>query len=151
MPHTHTNPLAAAHCRECLTFAIDLRARDESLRAWLGERCSYHPDELPDDLKPTPTNEERSRAEVIEFLSQPVAYGVPYSAYLSSDRKRVTTFMGDTLAMISRIKTNPSRRRWSLSAGNGSFWARGIDGRLYYGRHNGPNCYLRMRLAKQRV
>ncbi len=39
------------------------------------------------------------------------------------------------------------RGSWMTSE-RGSFWARGIDGRTYYGVHNGTGTYCRMRLSK---
>lgn len=145
-----------------IAFAADVRRRDAALHAWMGKRNSYHPDEVPETLKPLPTDEERSRAEVIEFLAQPLEYGKSYGAYLKDCGKvqhpaciekrqvwKITTFTGDTLAFVTRIKSSRQLfKRNTFSDQRGSFWARGIDGRLYYGRHNGAGMYCTLRLAK---
>lgn len=121
-----------------LAFAHAVRYRDAMLNAWAAreKRHGYKREDLPAYLAGDwmPNNTDRSRAEIIEFKLRPLAYGESYLAYLSSDQKTVTTFCGDVLAHITNLRPR-------------SFWARGIDGRRYHGRHNGPGWYLRMRLA----
>jgi hypothetical protein len=52
------------------------------------------------------------------------------------------------LAVVTRI-TSFNAVCFGRDAGmKGSFWAIGIDGRTYYGRHNGRGMYCSMRLAK---
>lgn len=133
---------------EQLAFSADIRARDAALQAWLGERGSYHPEEVPEALLPLVTNEQRSHAEVIEFLSRPLAYGVTYYAYLSSDANDVTTWPGNKLAEVTKITRNKLRHCAGLASERGGFWANGIDGRVYHGRHNGPGMHCTLRLAK---
>ncbi len=132
------------------TFAHHVRYQDGMLHAWMrrtNRGNSYHPSEVPPYIEQL-TNEQRSRAECIEFKLRPLPYGAAYTAYLSADKRRITTFTGDTLAYVTICK---SRRdfRVVVSGERGAFWARGIDGRIYHGRHNGGGCYCRMRLAKR--
>ena len=130
---------------EMITFAQTIRARDAAIRQWLGHRTIYCAGELPATLAPAPKNEERSQAEVIEFVSQKLEPGVSYVAYLSSDRMQITTWIGDPLAFITCISSRRVRRSW-LTDERGKFRARGIDGRDYYGTHNGAGLYCRLRL-----
>lgn len=131
------------------TFAHHVRYQDGMLQAWLrrtGRRHSYHPSDVPPYIEQI-TNEQRSRAEQIDFKSRPLPYGASYFAYLSGDRRRITTFTGESLAYVTDIHSRKDYRS-VLTNERGSFWARGIDGRVYYGRHNGPGVYCRLRLAK---
>jgi hypothetical protein len=130
---------------EMLAFARSIRVRNDAIRQWLGRRTSYRLEELPPRLSPTPTNEEQSRAEVIEFLNRQRQPGVSYIAYLSSDRKNLTTWTGDILATINWIRWRRVRDS-AFTDERGRFHARGIDGRDYYGSHNGPAVYCRLRL-----
>lgn len=139
-----------------IAFAHAVRYRDAMLHAWMrrtGQGNSYRPEDVPAYLA-TVTNEDRSRAEVIEFKLQPLPYGESYVAYLKRDMTdgrvtgvRVTTWTGETLANVTSLN---SSRVWNsiYTDTRGSFWAKGIDGRVYYGRHNGEGMYCRMRLAK---
>jgi hypothetical protein len=94
------------------------------------------------------TNEEKSKAEVAAFIAQPLPRGQSYVAYLARD-KRIATWTGDTLAEVTRI-TSYRAVGSSLTNERGSFWCIGVDGRTYYGRHNGVGLYCRMWLAKYR-
>jgi hypothetical protein len=153
-------------------FAADVRARDRALAAECTARgfptrngTSYPSDTVFSVT--APTNEERSRAETIEFRANPPSGS--YLAYLTENKEYaphlgtvprigadgravtryiVTTWTGEKLAeVVSYDVTRKVRTSW-LTNERGSFWARGIDGRLYHGRHNGPGLYCRMRLAK---
>jgi hypothetical protein len=129
------------------TFAHSVRYRDGLLRAWMRrtkQGNSYRPEDVPAYID-RPTNEQRGVAELIEFCARPLPYGKTYAAYLTRDATanppwRITTWMGNTLATVTTIKRAYSER--------GSFWARGVDGRLYHGRHNGSGMWCTMRLAK---
>ncbi len=92
-------------------------------------------------------NAATSAREVENFRAHGAPFGVSYIAYLSADRKQVHTWTGDKLADVITIKNRRERRGYTTDV-RGSFWARGIDGRLYYGTHNGEGMYCRMRLAK---
>lgn len=130
-----------------IEFAADVRARDAALHEWLGDRTSYKLEEVPAHIH-APTNEERSQCEMIEFRATPLPVGQTYYAYLSiAYPKRITTFTGDTLADVLEITTRKVRAN-ELTEERGSFWARGIDGRLYYGRHNDSGLYCTLRLAR---
>lgn len=91
----------------------------------------------------TARNRDTSDREVREFKTREPG---PYTAYLSSNGKHITTWMGDVLATITSVgkPARAFRNREKLTP----FRARGIDGRTYYGRHNGPGMHLRMRPAK---
>ncbi len=106
-------------------------------------------------------NAATSAREVENFRTHGAPFGVSYPAYLSRsysymqshpikirDVWTITTFTGDKLADVIAIKHNRRERRGYITDVRGSFWARGIDGRLYYGTHNGKGMYCRMRLAK---
>jgi hypothetical protein len=135
-------------------FAHGVRYRDAMIRAWMrrtGRGNSYKPEDLPQGYD-VPTNEERSRAEVLRFtVLEPMTHGSPsWTAYLSND-KRITTWTGETLANVTRITSYRAVSNPVLKIpSRGSFWAVGIDGRWYYGTHNGTGMYCRMRLAKYR-
>jgi hypothetical protein len=105
-------------------------------------------------------NAATSAKEVAAFKARKVPHR-KYSAYLTRDTKpetildtrsmagahRITTWTGDTLALVTAIKFRRERNSFNTDT-RGSFWARGIDGRLYFGTHNGVGMYCRMRLAK---
>jgi len=144
--------------------------RDKMIEAWcrrtgrMSKRGSYgyKPEECPHDI---PTNDERGLAEAIRFRLQPLKHGQNYLAYLAApkpehaaavykltgvaaSRGAITTWNGELLAVVTRI-TSYNAVCFGRDAGvKGSFWAIGIDGRTYYGRHNGRCMYCRMRLAK---
>jgi hypothetical protein len=106
-------------------------------------------------------NAETSRREVSKFISRPLPVGQSYLAYLVCDaavpliaerigRYRITTWTGETLARVTAIKSRRNRRGYMTDT-IGSFWARGIDGRVYYGTHNGAGMYCRMRVSKNQT
>jgi hypothetical protein len=138
--------------QEDFAFAADVRSRDERLMDYCRERgftnsktgwTSYRPEQV-EHLNP-PTNEERSRAEVIEFATTPPAD--TYVAYLSADRQRITTWTGETLATVGDITRRRVRGSCVIDEA-GTFIADAIDGRRYRGTHNGPGMYCRMRPFK---
>ncbi len=146
-----------------IAFAHAVRYRDAMISSWAKRTghadaqgwVSYHPSELPGHYE-VPTNEERSRAEVIEFKLKPLQRGEPYSAYLSHiegpdlspNTYRITTWTGETLAVVTAMKSRRVRNS-SLTDTRGTFKAKGIDGRTYYGTHNGTGMYCRMRLKSK--
>lgn len=143
-----------------IAVAEQTRARDAALRAYMGKSNSYDPRELPAHVNP-PSNELRSHAERVAFFTQPLAHGQSYTAYLAKSEPhamplcnghhvthRITTWTGETLAHVTRITSRRERRGFTTDT-RGSFWARGIDGRVYYGTHNGAGMYCRMRLSKR--
>ncbi len=157
-PDCNTRPTVTA---AELAFAHSVRYRDGMLHAWLkrtGRGNSYWPHDIPAYIDP-PTNDERGRAEVIEFLSRPLGYGRPYFAYLraeqpgdcsngfSAPRGVIATWNGEKLAIVTAIRSRREARGYTTDV-RGSFWAQGIDGRIYYGRHNGRSMHCTLRLAK---
>lgn len=127
--------------------AASIRAREAAFNKWLASRNSWHPEDVPAYLMPELTNEERGFAERVTFCTEPLAYGQTYGAYLSDDRKHITTWVGETLATVTAER---HRRVYNTYTTNerGSFHAVGIDGRHYHGRHNGTGCHCTMRLDK---
>jgi hypothetical protein len=92
-------------------------------------------------------NASTSAQEVAEFKTREAA---PYTAYLSSDGKRITTWTGETLGAIISTGTPIKSRGWDTNT-HTPFRARCIDGRVYFGRHNGGGVYLRMRPLKKQA
>jgi hypothetical protein len=84
-------------------------------------------------------NRETSRQEVAAFRVRSVG---PYTAYLSSDSKRITTWIGETLATV--ISTRKPYRAFGRVLVT-PFSAIGIDGRKYHGTHNGAGMHLTIR------
>ena len=133
-----------------LTFAHSVRYRDAMLHAWMkrtNQGNSYYIDDVPQYID-VPTNDARGIAGTIRFCARPLKRGAAYGAYLTRDaepriedsghsplRHRITTWTGNTLAHVTRLTAR-------------DYWAKGIDGRLYHGRHNGVGMYAKMRLAK---
>jgi hypothetical protein len=97
----------------------------------------------PEFCATTTANRLRSVLEVKRFR---FTLFPRYDAYLSSDGTRITTWMGDTLAQVTHI-TAKARGRFTPDK-RGHYWARGINGGIYHGTHNGPGMWARMRLAK---
>lgn len=87
-------------------------------------------------------NEEISKAEVEAFKAGKVDLTV---GYLSSDGLRITTWTGDTLAVVT---STGKPYRANLGSTCTPFRAKGIDGRMYYGRHNGTGMHLKLRVTK---
>ena len=157
-------------------FARAVRFADAQIRQWCIQTgrqdkrtgaISYKAEDIPAEID-APSNDDRSRAEVILFRMQPLAHGASYGAYLSHMKPEheaqayqllgtpkvphgiIATFTGEPLAFVTRI-TSYNAVCFGRDAGmKGSFWAIGIDGRQYYGRHNGRGMFCRMRLAKWR-
>jgi hypothetical protein len=130
---------------EDMHVAADTDSRAKALRQWMGDSCSYHPSELPDHIRP-PTNELLSHAERVQFVTKPLKAGEKYTAYLSSDRKRITTWTGETLGQVTSI-TRRRVRNSPMTDECGTFTAVAIDGRQYKGRHNGTGMYCTLQLA----
>jgi hypothetical protein len=136
-------------------FVMGVRYRDALIQAWCKRTgrtgrngdSAYSARDLP-SWYDVPTNEERSQAEVYRFtVLEPMTHGSPaWGAYLSND-KRITTWTGQTLANVTRI-TSYRVVSGYLTDSRGSFRAIGIDGRTYFGTHNGTGMCCRLRLAK---
>jgi hypothetical protein len=93
-------------------------------------------------------NARTSAREVAAFKARKRPH-LKYSAYLTCDADgthRITTWTGETLATVIAINSRRDTRSYVTNT-RGSFWARGIDGRLYFGTHNGAGMYCRMRLS----
>ncbi len=76
--------------------AADIRNRETQLKAWLGDRTSYRPEEIPTDINP-PTNDERSALEVFEFTrDKPERYFL----YITEETKIATTWTGEKLGTV---------------------------------------------------
>lgn len=81
--------------------ANDIRNRETALREWIGDRTSYHPDELPAHIKP-PSNEERSALEIFEFQRDKPDR---YFFYVSRDKGLATTWTGEELGRVTFGRT----------------------------------------------
>jgi hypothetical protein len=102
-----------------------IRNRETALHAWLGNRTSYHPSELPVDINP-PTNEERSALECFEFMRDKPA---KYFLYVSEKTKLATTFTGDTLGTVTfgrEYRDNFGGKRVAITV-------KAITGETYHG------------------
>jgi hypothetical protein len=98
-------------------------------------------------------NAELSAKETAAFKAGSAHDGQSYCAYLAKDglnTHKITTWVGDTLATVITLKSGRIRNSFNTDT-RGSFWARGIDGKLYHGRHNGVGMYCRMRLSKRQT
>lgn len=113
--------------------ASDIRRLENMLREWMGKRNSYHPNELPSHIVP-PTNKERSKLELFEFMrDKPDRYFV----YVTRDKSpnalrpwKVATWMGDllghNLVVGDEYTSNMGDKRRSI-------WFDGINGERYSG------------------
>ena len=101
-------------------------------------RTCYRQEEVS-HLNP-PTNEERSKVEIYDFIHNPPD---KYFAYPSQDFTKIITWMGDTLGNITwkgmAFKSNrgDSRRAFTMHA---------INGRVYHGTiYNEINCRMKVK------
>ena len=114
-------------------------ARENTLRAWMGKRNSYHPSELPPHIHP-PTNEERGAVELFDWHANPPDR---YFCYPSDDLSRATTWMGGTLGTLHvgsewRSNMGDKRRHVRVFGTNGKIYA----GTLF-------ETFIRMRAVKR--
>jgi hypothetical protein len=114
-------------------------ARDAALRAWMGERNSYHPSELPAELLPTVTNDERAQCEYFDWINNPPAR---YFAYPSG--MTIVNWTGIKLADVlwwgRAYRSNMGDTRRSFRC------QRAENGIVYSGVEYGT--YVRMRAIK---
>lgn len=134
-----------------MVFAHKVKYRCALRDAWMqrtGRKNSYMPEELPPYI-PVVQNADISTVEVIDFKKGKHWGYLSYVAYL--DRRDtawiVTTWTGDVLATVVEINSQKVRTGY-ISDTRGTFWARGIDGKMYYGWHSGKGMYCKMRLSK---
>lgn len=161
MKQTYTTDAAFAHA---------VRYNEAMINAWLKRTgrmdnrgfSSYRLVDLPPWID-YPTNDDRGRAECIRFLAEPLPRGKSYAAYLAHAKPEhiaryaasfgnlsqgvITTYNGELLAVVTQITANRVTNS-HMTNERGTFWAVGIDGRTYYGRHSGRGMYCLMRLAK---
>jgi hypothetical protein len=123
--------------------ATDIRDRYNAFQTWLGDRCSYRPEDVPPNV-PRVTNEEVSALEVWQFINEPAN---TWSMYLASDGRTLTTWPGDKLATVTSETVRevgfgyrPSRTYLRAIAIDGSHW---------YGTSPGRGMYARMRRARR--
>ena len=82
----------------------ELNEKSGRFAAWLGDRRSYRPEEVPAHC-PAPTNEERSQMEVFQFVNMPPEKYFCYIRRVDCDgnpaaasmRFQATTFTGEIL------------------------------------------------------
>ena len=120
--------------------AAEIRARIKRHQAWLGDRTSYYPHEVPEDAQVT--NEERSDLEVFEFITNPPA---KYVLYIDTGFKLARTWTGAKLGYVVFGRTwtdNFGGLRTSIQV-----WA--INGKRYVGTYyRSSGDYARVKLAK---
>ena len=120
--------------------------RDSDLRAWMSahKTNSYHPDELPEALKPTLTNEQRADVELFDWINNPPAR---YFAYMTNSKPEfITNWTGQNLARIIECgavyRSNIGDRRQN-------FRCKGTNGVTYSGTaYIDSGDYVRMRAVK---
>lgn len=146
IPSNVSGPKLFVPSAEDKLLADTTEQRAKALRQWMHSlnRSSYDPAELPSHIS-QPSNELLSHAERVRFVTEPLAYGKTYVAYFNAPH--ITTWTGETLALCYTWDARKVRDSYVTNE-RGSFWAKGIDGRIYYGRHNGKGMYCTMRLAK---
>ena len=89
--------------------AQGIRERLDRFEQWRGDRTSYHPDEVPEDV-PTVSNDERSALEVFNTLTDPPAQLFAYVQRINNAQSPsagetergciLKTWTGDTLGRI---------------------------------------------------
>lgn len=108
--------------------------------------ASYKPEDVPAELQPMTTNEEKSAVEVHEWVANPPDR---YFAYVSETDRTITTWMGDLLGSITY---------WSAYTCPGFGWkservairVRGTNGVNYYGTYyKSAGQYARIRRIKR--
>lgn len=105
---------------------IELRARLDRHEAWLGDRTSYFPEDVPLDCQVE--NSERSAVEVFEFCRQKPQR---YFLYINEEKKLATTWAGDKLGTVElgrSYRDNFGGKRISVVV-------HGINGLHYHGTY----------------
>ena len=121
----------------------ETKERIRRLKAWLGNRCSYKPEEVPAEL--AVTNEERSAVEVYEFTHDPPAN---YFLYVNEKEAKATTWTGDLLgkASFGQEYKCPAFGRCSVRV---PITISAINGRTYHGTYfKSSGDYARVRISK---
>jgi len=129
--------------------AADIRAKIDRFEAWLGDRRSYRPEEVPADL-PQVSNEDRSALEVFDFVNDPPRR---YFLYIKEGNPaqaaplvgQATTWTGDRLGYVR------FGRSWRSNMGDTRVpvTITAINGRVYVGTYfKSAGDYARVRLAK---
>lgn len=114
-------------------------ARGAALRTWLGKRNSYRAAELPPELLPTVTNDERGQAELFDWVNDPPK---KYFAYPSG--MTIVNWTGIKLADVLWW-SRPYRSNWGDT--RRTFRCqRAENGVIYSGIEYGT--YVRMRAIK---
>jgi hypothetical protein len=122
--------------------AHNIREREDALRAFLGVRTSYMPEEVA-HLNP-PTNVERSELEIFEFCrDKPDRYFL----YIEEGNSTATTFMGDCLGTVQfgmKYRDNFGGKRQPVRI-------EAINGETYSGTYyKSSGNYARVRKVKHR-
>jgi len=131
--------------------AADIRARDAALHEWMraNKTNSYKPKELPAGINP-PTNEERSQAEIFEFLHDPPK---EYFCYIVRDKTDPNIWvacnwpgasLSEGRAVLGQVyRSNLGDKRRPV-------WFRGINGVAYAGIfYCGAGNYARVKAVKE--
>lgn len=125
-------------------------ARDAALRAWLtaNKRNSYRSEELPAELSPTLTNEQRADVEVFDWLDNPPDTYFAYIQGRGAIGHWVTNWTGRQLA---RIVWRGDSYKGPLGDKRFNFRAVGTNGKVYAGTaYVSSGEYVRLRAVKPR-
>jgi hypothetical protein len=122
---------------------IAFRKRLAEFEAWLGDRRSVHVSEIEAAGLSDVTNDMRGAVELYELnRDRPEKF----TAYVSSDGKSITTWMGDILGNITYTRQDSRRRSWhndKMRTVYATIW-----GRRYYGRNSGNGMVINLRRMK---
>lgn len=126
-------------------------AREHALHDWMraNKTNSYRPEDLPENLRPTLTNDQRADVEEFDWINDP---SMRYFAYTKSTARDgitsdvVTSWTGRTLAAI--VWTGAVFRS-SFGDHRANFRAKGTNGQMYAGTaYIDAGDYVRMRAIK---
>lgn len=62
------------------------------------------------------TNKQTSQIEIYKYKNKPLKVGEKYTAYISDDGKKVTTWTGATIGAVSSIRGTKRREYFSFDA-----------------------------------
>lgn len=150
-----------------------LRARIDAMNAWVDTKrgrngwASYKPDEVPEHLRPEPTNDDRGAVEAYEFVQNPPDKYFAYVQLTDPDpmprtihhRGRTIGNVRDDSGRRGVLSTFPGTvlgsvqcgREWRDSFGGTRvpITVDGINGRRYVGTYyKSSGSYARIRLSK---
>ena len=131
---------------------VVLKTRLDKHNAWVDSIrgrngwASYKPEQVPANLKPEPTNDERSTVEVYEFCQNPPTRYFLYIGFPKFGEPAIaTTWTGDKLGDVSfgtSYRSNFGDKRVPVTI-------RAINGKTYHGiYYSDAGTYARVKLSK---